>query len=154
VISKLSEVMRYMIYDANYEKVELAKEIDYMRHYIGLERLRLREGIPLEFEVCGNTDVLISPLILITFLENAFKHGVDGGDGDCWIRARLVADENGLRYTISNSKAKRDAIPIAGEGIGLSNVKKRLALCYPNRHQLDIRDTNDSFFVALSIERP
>jgi two-component system sensor histidine kinase AlgZ len=153
VISKLSEVMRYMIYDSNHEKIELTKEIEYMQHYIGLERLRLREGVPLEFEVAGRTDILISPLILITFLENAFKHGVSNGNNQCWIKARLEVSETRLVYTIANSKVKTVSYQPDGEGIGLKNVKRRLDLSYPGKHSLDIDDREDSYSVNLTIQR-
>lgn len=153
VISKLSEVMRYMIYDSNHEQIELAKEIEYMQHYISLERLRLREGVPLEFEVTGRTDILISPLILITFLENAFKHGVSNGNDGCWIKARLDVDETRLVYTIANSKVRSVSSRADGEGIGLKNVRRRLDLFYPGKHRLDIADREASYSVTLTIER-
>ena len=153
VISKLSEVMRYMIYDSNHEQIELAKEIEYMQHYIALERLRLKDGVPLEFEVDGRTDMLISPLILMTFLENAFKHGVSNGSIHCWIKARLEADDARLVYTIANSKVKTVSYPEDNEGIGLKNVKRRLDLSYPGRHRLCIEDREDRYSVTLTIVR-
>jgi two-component system sensor histidine kinase AlgZ len=162
VIAKLSEVMRYMIYDSNHEQITLDKEIEYMQHYISLERLRLKEGIPLELEVTGRTDMLISPLILITFLENAFKHGISNGSNHCWIKARLQVDDDRLVYAIANSKVKALAYPANsvgiypadGEGIGLANVKRRLQLSYPGKHQLQIEDREDSYSVTLTIDRP
>ncbi|MDZ7645980.1 MAG: histidine kinase [Cytophagales bacterium] len=76
VVAKLSQMMRYMIYDSNHPKVLLSKEIEYMQNYISLERLRLNDHIPIKFEIVGNPENLwITPLIFITFLENAFKHG-------------------------------------------------------------------------------
>jgi two-component system, LytTR family, sensor histidine kinase AlgZ len=153
VISKLSEVMRYMIYDANHAQVPLAKEIEYMQHYVALERLRVREGMPLEFEVAGRTDILISPLILITFLENAFKHGVSNGNDHCWIKARLEVDGTRLVYMIANSKIKTASYVADGEGIGLKNVKRRLELSYPGKHRLNINDQEDSYSVTLTIEQ-
>ena len=153
-ISKLSEVMRYMIYDSNHEKVELAKEIEYMQHYIGLERLRLKEGIPLDFEFVGRTDILITPLILIAFLENAFKHGVSNGNDQSWIKARLEVDKGRLTFRIGNSKLRSVTIPADEEGIGLKNVKRRLDLSYPGRYKLDIEDLEDCFFVDLTIDLP
>src|SRR5258707_7845820 len=75
VIAKLSQMMRYMIYDSNYPQVPLGKEIEYMQNYISLERLRLNDSIPIQLEIHGNVEeVRIAPLIFITFLENAFKH--------------------------------------------------------------------------------
>lgn len=151
VISKLSEVMRYMIYDSNYEKVGLAMEIEYIQNYISLERLRLQEGIPLDFDVCGNVDILITPLILIVFLENAFKHGVSSSNNPCWIKAKLEVDGARLIYTIGNSKAYNPPAAAAEAGIGLKNVKRRLDLSYPGKYTLDIEDNPDSFFVRLTI---
>ena len=153
VISKLSDVMRYMIYESNHEKVELAKEIEYMQHYISLEQMRLREGVELVFEVSGRTDVLISPLILITFLENAFKHGASNSSGACWIKARVEVDGDLLVYHIGNSKPA--AINgVKNDGIGLINVRRRLDLAYPGRYQLNIEDKDSSYAVLLTIDRP
>jgi sensor histidine kinase YesM len=153
VIAKLSEVMRYMIYDSNHEYIPLDKEIEYMQHYISLERLRIKDGIPLEFEVTGPTDMVISPLILITFLENAFKHGVSNGIDHCWVKARLQVDESSLRYSIANSKIGKIGYPADGEGIGLTNVQRRLQLSYPGKHRLNIDDCEDSYRVTLTIDR-
>jgi two-component system sensor histidine kinase AlgZ len=152
VISKLSEVMRYMIYDSNHEKVELAREIEYIQHYIGLERLRLKDGVPLDFEVSGKTDILITPLILIAFLENAFKHGVSNGNDQCWVRAALEVKEARLVFKIGNSKVRGGTAIAEEEGIGLKNVKRRLDLSYPGKYKLDIQDQTDFFFVDLAID--
>jgi two-component system sensor histidine kinase AlgZ len=152
VISKLSEVMRYMIYEANHEKVILSKEIEYMRHYISLERLRLKEGMLLDFAVSGRTDLLITPLILITFLENAFKHGASKGSEQCWVKASLEIDETSLVYRIGNSKPLRAAPSTNPGGIGLQNVKRRLELSYPGKYKLGIDDQKNSFFVVLTID--
>lgn len=90
VIDKLSQMMRYMIYDSNYPKIALNKEIDYMQNYISLEKLRLNNEVPINFKISGNTEgVQIVPLILITFLENAFKHGISNNAKDAWINIRL-----------------------------------------------------------------
>jgi two-component system, LytTR family, sensor histidine kinase AlgZ len=153
VIAKLSEVMRYMIYDSNQEMIQLAKEIEYMQHYISLERLRLKEGVLLDFNIVGNTDLLIAPLILISFLENAFKHGVTGGNDQCWIKARLTIDEDHLVYSIANSKVGIGEGKREGDGVGLKNVKRRLDLSYPQKHQLHIDDRDASYSVVLTIDR-
>jgi two-component system, LytTR family, sensor histidine kinase AlgZ len=154
VISKLSEVMRYMIYEASQEKVVLDKEIEYMQHYISLEQLRLKEGMLLDFEVSGKTNILITPLILITFLENAFKHGASKGGDQSWVRARLEVDESRLVYRIGNSKPTRGKGLSETGGIGLQNVQRRLALSYPGKYILEIDDQESSFFVALTIDLP
>jgi two-component system sensor histidine kinase AlgZ len=152
VISKLSEVMRYMIYDSNHDRVELIREIEYIHNYISLERLRIKEGIVLAFEVEGRTDILITPLILITFLENAFKHGVNSTNSQCWIKAKLKVEGTQLNFTIANSKANSKPEAMEKPGIGLKNVKRRLDLSYPEKYRLNIEDNPSTFFVSLTIQ--
>lgn len=153
VISKLSQVMRYMIYDANHERVMLEKEIEYMENYISLERLRLNNQIPIEFKVEGNTaGVQIAPLILITFLENAFKHGVTNANAATWVTISLSVSGGRLKYVVENSKAANAARDNGGKsGIGLANVTRRLELMYPSRHQLTVQDRGDRYHVDLEI---
>ncbi|HLZ17414.1 MAG TPA: histidine kinase, partial [Cyclobacteriaceae bacterium] len=151
-IARLSEMMRYMIYESNAPKVQLDREIEYMRNYISLERLRLKSDVPLHFEVYGNTNILITPLILITFLENAFKHGVNGSDDQSWIKAKLDVRETNLVYAVQNSKANSNAASPGKPGIGLRNVKRRLELSYPGKHRLTIEDEPESFNVHLSVD--
>ena len=154
VIAKLSQMMRYMIYDSNYEKVPLSKEIEYMENYISLERLRLNEQIPITFTVEGGNpqDFLIAPLIFITFLENAFKHGVSNNHPKAWVNIMIQLRDNECVYRVENSK-----IPFSNpeaeqkSGIGLQNVKRRLALSYPGKHRLTVENTEDRYAVQLNI---
>src|SRR5688572_27704946 len=105
VIAKLSQMMRYMIYDSNHPKVLLSKEIEYMRNYISLERLRLNDQIPIKFDVKGNIEnVWITPLIFITFLENAFKHGVSNNNSKAWVKISIELEGKECVYTVENSK--------------------------------------------------
>lgn len=151
VIAKLSEMMRYMIYDSNHPKVPLNKEIAYMENYISLEKLRLNEQIPIEFTVEGDgASHQIVPLILIAFLENAFKHGVTNNATNAWIRIKIVLEGQKLRYSIENSKIeRRDQTP---SGFGLQNVQRRLGLSYPGHYQLDIKDEPDQYAVHLELD--
>jgi sensor histidine kinase YesM len=152
VIAKLSQMMRYMIYDSNHPKVLLSKEIEYMQSYISLERMRLNNQIPIQFEVKGNADnVWITPLIFITFLENAFKHGVSNDNPNAWIN--IVIDRNGNEciYTVKNSKTLNGKTAHEKSGIGLQNVKRRLELSYPEQHKLTIEDKPDDYFVQLNL---
>lgn len=153
VIAKLSQMMRYMIYDSNYQKVPLSKEIEYMQNYISLERLRLNTELPIKLEIEGNPQgVLIAPLIFITFLENAFKHGVSNNYPDSWVSILIQLRGKECIYRVENSKIP-SAKPEAGEksGIGLQNVKRRLELSYPEQHKLVIEDKTDRYFVQLNI---
>jgi LytS/YehU family sensor histidine kinase len=96
--------MRYMIYDSNHPKVQLSKEIEYMQNYISLERLRLNKEIPICFEIKGNPQqVLITPLIFITFLENAFKHGVGNNNSGSWVKIHVEIVGSECVYTVENS---------------------------------------------------
>jgi two-component system, LytTR family, sensor histidine kinase AlgZ len=153
VIAKLSQMMRYMIYDSNYLHVPLTKEIEYMQNYISLERLRLNDQIPIKFDIHGPTEgVLIAPLIFITFLENAFKHGVSNHYPGAWVNISIHMRGKECIYRVENSKLNGSK-PEANEksGIGLQNVKRRLELSYPERHELMIEDKPDRYSVELKI---
>lgn len=151
VIAMLSQMMRYMIYDSNHSRVPLSKEIEYMENYISLEKLRLNEPVKINFEVQGRVEGHeIVPLILITFLENAFKHGISSNTKDAFIDVRINLNEKNCIYTVENSKL---ATKTEGQsGIGLQNVKRRLDLSYPNNHELTIKDTPESYWVELKLQ--
>lgn len=155
VIAKLSQMMRYMIYDSNHALVPLNKEIEYMESYISLERLRLNEEIPIRLTVEGGNphDYLIAPLIFITFLENAFKHGVSNNHPKAWVDICVQLKGNECVYRVENSKipfTKPEAEQKSG--IGLQNVKRRLELSYPEKHTLSVNDLPDRYSVQLNIQ--
>ncbi len=157
VIAKLSQMMRYMIYESNHAKVLLSKEIEYMENYISLEKLRLNDQIPVHLEVVGNThSVQIVPLILITFLENAFKHGVGNNFSDAWVKIKIeIQDRKGMPskciYVVENSKLPSANI-LEKSGIGLQNVQRRLELSYPNHYQLQVRNEENVYAVKLELD--
>lgn len=153
VISKLSQRMRYMLHDSNHPRVSLSKEIEYMQNYISLEQLRLGKEVPIRFEIQGNTSgITIAPLILITFLENAFKHGVSNSTPDSWIDITIQIKEKECYYKVANSKIlESDKTVREKSGIGLQNVKRRLELSYPNNFELRVDDLEDRFSVELKI---
>lgn len=153
VISKLSQMMRYMIYESNHEKVLLSKEIEYMQNYISLEQLRLNNQVPIQFSVEGETEnIWVAPLIFITFLENAFKHGVNNKSSGAWINLSIKMSGKQCTYTVENSKLPASADSKEGKsGIGLQNVKRRLELSYPGQYQLKADDRPDRYSVQLDI---
>ncbi len=153
VISRLSQMMRYMVYDCNHDLVPLEKEIEYMRNYISLEKLRLNNEIPIEFEVQGEvSNKKIVPLLLIPFLENAFKHGVANNNKDTWVKAVLNGNQNQVSLTVSNSKLQLNGSAASTDhGIGLENVRKRLELNYPKKHQLNIVDQDLKYTATLHL---
>ncbi len=154
VISRLSQMMRYMVYDSNHEFVPLEKEIEYMRNYISLEKLRLNKEIPIEFEVKGDvSNKKIVPLLLIPFLENAFKHGVANNNNETWVKATLNGDRNHVSLTVSNSKLHLTGSAASSDhGIGLENVRKRLELNYPDKHTLNILDQDLKYTATLDLQ--
>lgn len=152
VIAKLSQMMRYMIYDSNYQQVLLSKEIEYMQNYISLERLRLNNEVPIDFDVEGETEnKLITPMIFITFLENAFKHGVSANNPDSWVKISIKIKGNECIYTVENSKLKSLSESKEKSGIGLQNLKRRLELSYPDKHVLKTDEQSDRYFVQLKL---
>lgn len=152
VIAKLSQMMRYMIYDSNHPKVLLKKEIEYMLNYISLEKLRLNDQVPIKFNVSGNTEnIWITPLIFITFLENAFKHGVNNSNRKAWVNISVNLQGSVCFYTVENSKNGDSKESVEKSGIGLRNVQRRLELSYPGAYELDISDTADTYLVKLKL---
>jgi two-component system sensor histidine kinase AlgZ len=153
VIAKLSQMMRYMIYDTNQEKVPLSKEIEYMENYISLERLRLNDQIPIKFDIEGNPNgYRVAPFIFITFLENAFKHGVSNSNPKAWVNVSIKLDGRQCFFVVENSKAV-SLKPEAEEksGIGLQNVTRRLELSYPEQYELEVQNLSDRYIVNLKI---
>ncbi len=151
VIDKLSQMMRYMIYESNHTKVPLSKEIEYMQNYISLEKLRLNDDFPVTFDVQGNADsASITPLILITFLENAFKHGVSNNFKASFVNVKIICDNRRCVYTVENTNLpEKFKIITEKSGIGLKNVQRRLELSYPDNFALHIDDTPAVYKIQL-----
>lgn len=154
VISRLSQMMRYMVYDSNHDLVPLEKEIEYMQNYISLEKLRLNEDIPITLEIEGDPiQKKIAPLLLIPFLENAFKHGVSNTNPQSWVKTTLTIRGHQLHFEVTNSKLnKQGTAGSSNSGIGLENVQKRLDLKYPQLHDLKIASMDTQFSVKLDIQ--
>ncbi|QKZ12461.1 sensor histidine kinase [Spirosoma sp. KUDC1026] len=149
-ILKLSELMRYMLYDSatGPDRVSLAKEVTYLKNFIELEKLRLTQA-HVEFMVDGNIDLFqIEPMLLVSFVENAFKHG-DLTDPNHPLVLDLSVQNGRLRFDTLNKKAIRQTDAVGG--IGLANVRRRLQLLYPNRHTLRITDEPGSYACSLEL---
>lgn len=147
-IAGLSDLLRYMLYDAN-EKVPLEKELEYIRKYIDLQRLRFEQPVKAELMVAGDiSDVLIPPLLLIPFVENAFKHGEFSNENN-GLLINIYTSNQKLHVHCRNKKGKQRKD--SGGGIGLENVKRRLSLLYPGKHVLLVEDKNDFFTVNLEL---
>lgn len=150
-IHKLSGLLRYTLYDCEAKEVSLVREIEYIDNYIDLQELKESVLENIDFRVEGNiTNAKITPMLLISFVENAFKHGNLWKGG--WIRMELKASSNELLFHCINSVAPIAQEKDAASGIGLANVQKRLRLNYPNRHQLTINKVEDKFEIILKIK--
>lgn len=151
-ILKLSDILSYMLYECNVDLVGLEKEVGLIKNYIQLEKIRYGERLDLSFEVDGGIKgKTIAPLILIPFVENAFKHGVFENEKYSWIRIHLQTDENELTFIVENSLPENNnGNSAVKSGIGLNNVKKRLELLYPEKHHLIITKT-ETFLINLKI---
>ena len=148
-ILKLSEIMRYMLYECNDNRVELSKELQYVQNYIDLQKIRFGKKAFIDYKIEGNvTNQQIVPLILIAFVENAFKHGV-ANTQQTPIRMLIEVDEGHLRFFIQNKKHTNNRDEAGG--IGLTNVRRRLDLLYPRKHNLEITDETDTYTVELSL---
>lgn len=155
-VLKLSQMMHYMLYDAAAEIVPLTKEIKHIQNYIELERIRYGSRLDLSFTVTGPVEGKnIAPLILLPFVENAFKHGISNEHRECWITIDLKVKEGTLMLKVENSintTNKTTDLMDYKSGIGLKNVKRRLELLYPGTHQLNIVKEQDAHWVDLKIE--
>ena len=153
-VLQLSDMMRYFLYESREDSVPLDKEIKVLEDYIALQKIRSNEKLEVQLNINGDADSQkIAPFLLITFLENAFKHGAKGSTGAAFIRVALQVAENQLNFRIENNKGSVDEIEMPGhKGLGLENVKRRLELLYPTRHQLKITDNNEKFIVDLLLQ--
>ena len=150
---KLSKLIRYMLYESDNHQVPLTKEIDYLRNYIELQEVRFGEDVAISFDVNGHfSHESIEPMLLIPFVENAFKHGV-GMVQDPSIDIELNDDKKSLFFSVRNKVSKQNSeIKDESSGIGLANVRRRLELLYPDQHTLNIHEKEDSYLVELTIK--
>ncbi|NSL90196.1 sensor histidine kinase [Chitinophaga solisilvae] len=152
LILHLSAMMRYTLYESDTQLVYLRDEVEFMRNYTELERIRYgsRADITFEYDEAEIADQKIGPLLMFPFIENAFKYGQVTSDGQCHIHIKIHANGPLLKMSVCNSKGERPEKKEVG-GIGQKNSRKRLELLYPGRHSLLIEDISDKYNVTLSI---
>ncbi len=154
---QLSDLLRYSLYETKEVFVPLEKEISYLENYISLEKIRLEEKTKIKFLVKGNiADKQIAPMLLIVFVENAFKHLGEEQNEKSSVAMSIEITENTLNFICKNSydtsKIKEENLEKGKSGIGLVNAKKRLALIYPDVYDLSIKRQDGFFEVALKLE--
>jgi two-component system LytT family sensor kinase len=148
-ILKLSDLLRYVLYDSSENKVDLVKDIQYLSNYIDLQKLRLSQKVTIHYEVTGNLNgKRIAPLLLITFVENAFKHGVTYSKPST-ISISIIIFEKTLTLLVSNPV--RETNSFANGGLGLKNVTRRLDLLYTGKYLLDVIQNDHLYIVNLKI---
>ena len=157
IVLKISDFLRYSVYDVNTKNISLTKEIEYLKNYISLQQLRFDNRLELSFSTSGIMEnQLIEPFLILPFIENSFKYSLDDVNSQAWITISITASEEWLVIKIENSLppvfAKNKDAENQYSGIGIANVKRRLELLYPNQHILTIKNEVDSFFVSLKIK--
>jgi len=157
MVIKLSEMMRYMLYECNEKRVPLEKEINYLRNYLDLEKLRIGNKMDVELNVHGDLeDKYIAPLIFINFVENSFKHGgISGNKTKGHVNLDITVRNEEIHFILENSKPLRlgetKSMKAVG-GIGLKNVKNRLDLVYANNYKIDIKEDDDIYSIDLALQ--
>ena len=151
MVDKLSEMMRYTMRETQNDFVPLEEEINYINNFIELQKLRLDDKIKLDYKVGGEfSELQIAPMLLIPFIENAFKHGVNS-EQDSNIRIILETDKSELHFRVTNNKVNIQSKTKEHSGLGIENTKHRLKLIYPSKHMLTIKETENDFIVSLHI---
>ena len=151
MVKMLEDMLHYMIEDCEQPLVSLEKEIAVLKDYFELERIRYGNSIDMQFEIAGDySGKVVSPLLMIPFVENSFKHGTSKILREPWIKLFVQADDDMLHFSLTNSKPAGETVNHK-RGIGLFNVRKRLELLYPAAHLLVIESTKNTFTVNMQI---
>jgi two-component system LytT family sensor kinase len=149
VVLRLSALMRYILYDAGADKVLLKDEISHLENYISIEQMRFADRLELSFQYSGDIEgKMIAPLLLLPFVENAFKHGLAEDTG--WITINLKVMDCRLFLKVENSYPAN--VKKSSHGLGLNNVKRRLDLTYPGKYELQLNQNNEIFEADLKLD--
>ena len=151
VILKLSDMMRYTIYEGEKETVKLGDEIEYLNNYIDLHKIRYKKTVDISFKQDVNTEITVAPLLYIILLENAFKHGVETLTENAYIHINLFEENEFIYFDIENNFDPNEIQE--SNGIGLKNLKRRLSLLYKDKHQIDINKINNTYKTTLKISK-
>jgi two-component system LytT family sensor kinase len=150
-----SDMLRYQLYDCNKKYVDIDQEISYLKNYISIQQARKEDNLVVNFRVeSALKNISIAPLLFIAFIENAFKYVSCSDDLENRIDIEISQDNESLWFRCFNSKDAHECTQTDHSGIGISNTKRRLALHYPDRHELEISDTISFYKVALRIQLP
>ncbi|MBK8568219.1 MAG: histidine kinase [Saprospiraceae bacterium] len=155
IILRLSQTMRYLLYESNADFVPLAKEVEHLQNFVEMQRLRVGEKAIISFQVQGDLgEKQVAPLLFLPLVENGFKHGIKGETEGAFIKIHLQVADDQLVFKTENNKGTVDE-PIRDDksgGVGLENLRRRLNLLYPDKHKLDVVDGVTVFTVVLTIQ--
>lgn len=149
LILKLSDMMRYSIYEGEKETVKIQEEIDFLKNYIELHKMRYHKLIDVDFYCDIDENRKVAPLLFIILLENAFKHGVENLRENAYIKMNLITSQKEIHFDIENNFEKVDN----ESGIGLKNLKRRLELIYPNQHELTFSVNENIYKARLTLKQ-
>lgn len=151
MILKLSSLLSYILYDCKADEVLLEKEVEVMKNYIDLEKERYGDKIDISVNFEGDIqDKYITPLLILPFLENAFKHGTSEQIDNPWMSVDIAVRDFTLKCKVVNSK--NEFVPFHENGVGINNVKKRLEFLYPGKYNLKLADEGEYFVVSFLLE--
>ncbi len=151
MILKLSDMMRYSIYEGEKDLVTLEEEVEYLKNYIELHKMRYRKTIDIKFTNDISENHKVMPLLFIILLENAFKHGVENLRKDAFVYVHISTQGDNIQFTVENNFDPSE-VP-EKSGIGLKNLKRRLELGYLNKHSLSFTSTNEIYKAELTISK-
>jgi LytS/YehU family sensor histidine kinase len=155
-LAKFSDLLRYQLYECSGDQIPLSEEVAYLKSYLQLETLRQDQTkIKIEVDLADTTrqDLAIAPLLLIPFVENAFKHVGEAANTGKWIRIEMQAEGDTVSFRVSNSislvKASQELVH---SGVGLKNVKRRLDLIYPDKYELKVEEDDQKYQIDLTLQ--
>jgi two-component system, LytTR family, sensor kinase len=152
-VIRLSGILQFMLHESNHMTIPIQRELQCVRDYVDLEKIRYSERLSVSIQASEEVSALsIAPLLLFPLVENSFKHGVADNLDEAWINLHCSIDRQTFVFTLENSKAPARESNISG-GIGLTNVRRRLELMYPDAHSFQTMDSDDSFMVVLKIQK-
>ncbi len=153
ILLKISDMLRYQLYECNHEKVTLEQELSYIQDYIAIQTLRIEAPLTIGLDRdTGANQALIPPLLIFPLIENAFKYVSHDKMAENWVKISFKKNVNSITFSVSNTFHKPDINnPMEESGIGLSNIRKRLNLLYQNPELISIDHSNEIFTVTLTI---
>jgi sensor histidine kinase YesM len=154
ILLRLSDMMRYQLYETNVSRVSLGKELEHLRNFMEMQKLRVGEQVNIAFELSGDTSELeVAPLLFLPLVENGFKHGVKGETKGAFITVSCHLNARHLMFKVENNKGQVDEVERGGfNGVGLQNLRRRLDLIYPGKYELTITDGIKVFTAILKLD--